>query len=553
MPRSSYNLTRAPKKEDKIVQTKQFSKMDALSQTSVECPSENKAGPVPAILTGNPKTTQSGIIVLQEWWGLNDQIRDCGKDISVGAKTVTIVPDLYRGKMTTDNEEAGHLMGNLDWQGAVADIRACAKYLKKLGCKKVGVTGFCMGGALAFAGAALVPEIDAAAPFYGIPGSQLCDVTTIKIPVQCHFAEKDDTKGFASPDEWKPLKTKLEANLEHLEFHSYNAPHAFTSKISPNYNRVCQELAFKRMFKFFKRNLAEEATSTSKKVECTSENKAGPVPAILTGDPKTTPRGIIVLQEWWGLNDQIQDCGRDISVGAKAVTIVPDLYRGKMTTDHEEAGHFMNDLDWLGAVADIRACAIYLKEQGCKKVGVTGFCMGGALAFAGAALVPEIDAAAPFYGIPGSQLCDVTTIKIPVQCHFAEKDDTKGFASPDEWKPLKTKLKAKLKDLQFHSYDAPHAFTSKISPNYNQACQELAFKRMFEFFAKNLEEKSTTSCSCSIYESASLSRQQNLLETFTKARLKRLKFHRNVAQSAFRQRRRIEDTIKPLVRMLNKV
>ncbi|GFN86624.1 carboxymethylenebutenolidase [Plakobranchus ocellatus] len=112
--------------------------------------------------------------------------------------------------------------------------------------------------------------------------------------------------------------------------------------------------------------------------------------------------------------------------------------------------------------------------------------MGGALAFAGAALVPEIDAAAPFYGIPGSQLCDVTTIKIPVQCHFAEKDDTKGFASPDEWKPLKPKLEASLKKLEFYSYDAPHAFTNKVSPNYKKECHELAFKRMFEFFQKNL-------------------------------------------------------------------
>lgn len=226
-------------------------------------------------------------------------------------------------------------------------------------------------------------------------------------------------------------------------------------------------------------------TMASKRIEVPSENKSA-LPAVITGDPKVTPVGVIVLQEWWGMNGQIQDCGRDISVGVKAVTIVPDLYRGKVTTDNEEAGHFMSNLDWAGAVQDIRACAQYLKSQGVKKVGVTGFCMGGALAFAGAALVPEIDAAAPFYGIPSPELCDVLTIKVPVQCHFAEHDDTKGFASPDEWKPLKPKLEAKLKDLEFYSYDAKHAFTSKVSPNYNKACQELAFKRMFEFFQKTL-------------------------------------------------------------------
>ena len=82
-------------------------------------------------------------------------------------------------------------MDNLDWQGAIQDISAAARFLKLRGCVKVGVTGFCMGGALAFASAALLPDdISAAAPFYGIPSPQLCDLATIKIPVQCHFGAK---------------------------------------------------------------------------------------------------------------------------------------------------------------------------------------------------------------------------------------------------------------------------------------------------------------------------------------------------------------------------
>lgn len=86
-------------------------------------------------------------------------------------------------------------MGNLDWSGAVKDIAACARFLKEKGCSKVGVTGFCMGGALSFAAAALVPEVDAAAPFYGIPSPDLCDVSTIKIPLQCHFGDQDQVNG----------------------------------------------------------------------------------------------------------------------------------------------------------------------------------------------------------------------------------------------------------------------------------------------------------------------------------------------------------------------
>jgi carboxymethylenebutenolidase len=226
--------------------------------------------------------------------------------------------------------------------------------------------------------------------------------------------------------------------------------------------------------------------SAPQKVSCPSANKLGDCPAIIFGDPKTTTRAVIILQEWWGVNQQIQDCGKEICGQGKMVTLVPDLYRGKVATDNETAGHYMGGLDWKGAVEDIRACAKYLKSHGCKKVGVTGFCMGGALSLAAAALIPEIDAAAPFYGIPSDQLCDVTTIKVPLQCHFAEKDETHGFASPAEWKPLQSKLEGSVKNLEFFIYNAGHAFTNKTGTNYDEKCCNLAFSRMFQFFDKTL-------------------------------------------------------------------
>lgn len=228
--------------------------------------------------------------------------------------------------------------------------------------------------------------------------------------------------------------------------------------------------------------------SSLKVVNVPSANKAGECPAVLCGDVNTLTAGIIVLQEWWGLNDQIKSCGQEVCEGANMVSLVPDLYRGKVTTDNEEAGHFMGDLDWKGAIDDIRGCAQYLKKNGCKKVGVTGFCMGGALSMAAAALISEVDAAVPFYGIPSAGLCDVTTIKLPLQCHFGEKDSVKGFSSPDEWKPLKTKLEESMKDLlEFYSYDADHAFTNKTNKtNYNPEIAKLAFSRMYQFFQKHL-------------------------------------------------------------------
>ena len=215
-----------------------------------------------------------------------------------------------------------------------------------------------------------------------------------------------------------------------------------------------------------------------------SENAKGDCPSVVV---KGGNIGVIVLQEWWGINDQIKAQGEDISKRGNFTVLIPDLYRGKVATDHETAGHYMNDLDWQGAVKDIQGAAKYLLANGCNKVGVTGFCMGGALSMAGAALVPEIGAAVPFYGIPSAELCDVCTIKIPLQCHFGEKDVLEGFSSPKDYNALKDKLtKADVK-FELFTYDAGHAFTNPTGPlgNYNKDAAELGLNRMAEFF-KNI-------------------------------------------------------------------
>jgi carboxymethylenebutenolidase len=112
-----------------------------------------------------------------------------------------------------------------------------------------------MGGALSLASAALVPQISASAPFYGIPGEGLCDVGKIKIPVQCHFGELDDMAGFSSPKDVEALKGKLEAGGVNFEVHMYKAGHAFTHKGGANYNKEACELALQRMIDFMKKNL----------------------------------------------------------------------------------------------------------------------------------------------------------------------------------------------------------------------------------------------------------------------------------------------------------
>ena len=90
---------------------------------NVKFASEHGKGECPAVLIkGKDSNTTRGLVVLQEWWGLNQQIQDEAKEITERGDFVALVPDLYRGELATDNEHAGHLMNNLDWPGAVKDI-----------------------------------------------------------------------------------------------------------------------------------------------------------------------------------------------------------------------------------------------------------------------------------------------------------------------------------------------------------------------------------------------------------------------------------------------
>src|SRR5215813_3437971 len=134
--------------------------------------------------------------------------------------------------------------------------------------------------------------------------------------------------------------------------------------------------------------------------------------------------GVVVIQEWWGLQDQIKGiCERFARAGFDA--LAPDLYKGKVVPYHDTdaAGKEMNSLDFMDATTQsVRGAVQYLARNGAK-VGLTGFCMGGAVTIIGAAKIPELTAGVVFYGIPPEQAAKAADVKIPLQAHFASKDD----------------------------------------------------------------------------------------------------------------------------------
>ncbi|KAJ4781641.1 alpha/beta-Hydrolases superfamily protein [Rhynchospora pubera] len=170
-----------------------------------------------------------GVVVLQEWWGVDFEIKNHAVHISkLGQGYRALIPDLYRGKVGLDVAEAQHLMEGLDWQGAVKDIGASVNWLKANGSPKVGVTGYCMGGALSIASAVLVPEVDAVVAFYGVPSPELADPPQAKAPIQAHFGELDNFVGFSDVTAAKSLEEKLKNSSVPYEVHIYpGCAHAF--------------------------------------------------------------------------------------------------------------------------------------------------------------------------------------------------------------------------------------------------------------------------------------------------------------------------------------
>ena len=205
---------------------------------------------------------------------------------------------------------------------------------------------------------------------------------------------------------------------------------------------------------------------------------------------KATAPGVVVIQEWWGLDDEVKAVAdRLAKAGYRA--LVPDLYRGKLAIEANEAEHLMGDLNFGDAAGqDIRGAVQYLKATGSAKVAVTGFCMGGALTILAACNVPELDASIVWYGNPPLEYVNADAISKPMLGHWAMHDEFFPIAGVDK---LEQKLKQAGVDYEFHRYDTKHAFANPKSDarglaplKYNAEAAQLAWERTLNFLQKNI-------------------------------------------------------------------
>jgi carboxymethylenebutenolidase len=214
-------------------------------------------------------------------------------------------------------------------------------------------------------------------------------------------------------------------------------------------------------------------------------------PAYYTAPPEGEHApGVVVLEEWWGITDYMRQTADNLAAAGFRV-LVPDLFRGRTAAVGDEANHLMQGLDFADAAnQDARGAAQHLLNTGSKRVGVMGFCMGGALTMLSAMYVPEFSAAVDYYGFPLPEAGDPGRITIPFQGHWALHDEFFPISRVDD---IEARFKEAHVPYEFYRYEAEHAFHNPNQPgqaglgHYNQTYAEQAWRRSIDFLKKHLQ------------------------------------------------------------------
>jgi carboxymethylenebutenolidase len=196
----------------------------------------------------------SGVIVIQEWWGLVGHIKKvCDRFAAEGF--TALAPDMYHGHTASEPDGATKLFMALNIAQAEKDLRgAAAHLLGQSATKNLGAVGFCMGGQLALFAATLNPSVGACVNFYGIHPNVKPDYSKLSGPVLGLFAEKD---GFVTPQVAKDTDAAIKKAGKQSEIHIYpGVDHGFFNDERPDvYNKAAADDAWKRTLNHVRQNL----------------------------------------------------------------------------------------------------------------------------------------------------------------------------------------------------------------------------------------------------------------------------------------------------------
>src|SRR6059058_2308026 len=209
----------------------------------------------------------------------------------------------------------------------------------------------------------------------------------------------------------------------------------------------------------------------------------GATTAFVDRPEQDSEAGVLLIHEWWGINQHIRDiASRYAAEGYNCVA--PDLYRGRVAADTEEASALMQALAIEDGIETIRkAMAAAEETYGIKRFAINGFCMGGTFALRAACEMPELKAAAPFYGdIPEEDV--LQKLRVPTLFIAGKRD---AWINPEKVNDLKEAVKKSNLPIETMSYDADHAFFNDTRPEvYDAAAAADAWPRVLEHFQVNL-------------------------------------------------------------------
>jgi carboxymethylenebutenolidase len=211
---------------------------------------------------------------------------------------------------------------------------------------------------------------------------------------------------------------------------------------------------------------------------------------LFTPDKGGPSPGVLVIHEWWGLDEWIKDQARALAKEGYAALAV-DLYRGKVTSSQEEAHQLMMGTPPDRAIRDLKAAYAFLQgrpEVRKDRIGVIGWCMGGRYAMELATQEPGLDAVVAYYGAPPSDAAAIAKIQAPVLGNFGAED--KG-PSPDQVKAFEKAMKGAGKTVDVKIYEgAGHAFANVNNPwkGYREAAAKDAWSRTVAFFGRHLRK-----------------------------------------------------------------
>jgi carboxymethylenebutenolidase len=204
-------------------------------------------------------------------------------------------------------------------------------------------------------------------------------------------------------------------------------------------------------------------------------------------EPDGEGPGVVVLQEWWGVDDHIRDvCDRFASEGF--VALAPDLFHGETTDQPDEAQQKMMAMNMDEAEKEMRGAVQFLAQhEKCNgNIGSVGFCLGGGLSVWAAATNPDIGAAVTFYYVMPHGKPDFSNIQAPVLGHFGTGDD---FISVEDAKALEEEIRAGGNEVTFEFYEgAGHAFfndTNRLGTHDPEHARN-AWQRTIDFFKRHL-------------------------------------------------------------------